>query len=109
MVCKSCGKPVMIPADRLRAFGYQASEHAQAKKGMGCSRCRNTGYWGRIGIYEVFSVSDTIREMINSEENEEAIKKQAFKEGMRTLKHDACRKFLSGITTIEEVIGVTSS
>ena len=109
MVCKSCGKPVMIPADRLRAFGYKASEHAQAKKGMGCSRCRNTGYWGRIGIYEVFSISETIREMIHLEKNEEAIKKQAFKEGMRTLKHDACRKLLSGITTMEEVIKVTSS
>jgi len=108
MVCKSCGKPVIIPADRLRAFGCEVSEHAQVNKGKGCNHCRNTGYWGRIGIYEVFSVSDTIREMIHSEENEETIKKQAFKDGMRTLKHDACRKLLSGITTMEEVIGVTS-
>ena len=108
MVCRSCGKPVIIPADRLRAFGCRVSGHTAVNKGTGCNRCRNTGYWGRIGIYEVFSVSDTIREMIHSEENEETIKKQAFKEGMRTLKHDACRKLLSGITSMEEVIGVTS-
>ncbi len=108
MVCRSCGKPVIIPADRLRAFGCRVSGHTAVNKGTGCNRCRNTGYWGRIGIYEVFSVSDTIREMIHSEENEETIKKQAFKEGMKTLKHDACRKLLSGITSMEEVIGVTS-
>ncbi len=109
MVCKSCSKPVMVPAEWLRAFGYQASEHAQAKKGMGCNHCRNTGYWGRIGIYEVFSVSDIIKKMIHSEKDEDTIKKQALKEGMRPLKHDACRKLLSGITTMEEVIRTTSS
>ncbi len=109
MVCKSCGKPVTIQADQLRALGYQASEPAQAKKGTGCTCCRNTGYWGRIGIYEVLSASDKIKEMIHLEESEEAIKKQAFRDGMMALRHDALRKLLAGITTMEEVIGVTLS
>lgn len=109
MVCKSCGQPVQVPADKLATIGCRAgSDHAQVIQGMGCSRCRTTGYHGRIGIYEVFSVSNTVKKMIHSEENEGAIKKQAVKEGMRTLKYDACRKLFSGITTIDEVIRVTS-
>jgi general secretion pathway protein E len=99
----------MIPEDHLRNFGYEASEPAQARKGMGCTSCRNTGYWGRIGVYEILPASDKIKEMIHFEESEEAIKNQAIKDGMMTLKHDALRKLLAGITTMEEVIGVTSS
>jgi general secretion pathway protein E len=109
MVCKSCGKTVTIPAEELKAVGCEAIKNNHFKRGAGCNHCRNTGYWGRIGIYEVLSISNKIREMIHLEENEESIRKQALKEGMQTLKYDACRKLVSGITTIEEVIRSTST
>ena len=109
MVCKDCSEAIVIPAERIRAFGFQSkSDHIKVFKGRGCKHCRNTGYWGRIGVYEVLSISDTIRKMIHSNEDEETIKRQAIKEGMRTLKYDACRKLLSGVTSMEEVIRITS-
>jgi type II secretory ATPase GspE/PulE/Tfp pilus assembly ATPase PilB-like protein len=82
-------------------------ESATVWCGRGCSICRNTGYFGRIGIYEVLSVSPRIRDMIHHGGSESEIKRQAIKEGMRTLKHDACMKMLAGTTTLEEIIRAT--
>ncbi len=108
MICRSCREERIISARELAAFGCRInSEKTRAWKGNGCSMCRNTGYHGRIGIYEVLSVSSKIKKMIHQGSSEGAIRQQAVKEGMKSLKYDACMKMVSGITTMEEIARVT--
>ncbi len=76
-------------------------------KGKGCPICNQTGYIGRIGIFEVLEMSDTIREMIVERKTSDVIKKQAVKEGMVTMFEDGVQKVLNGVTTLEEVLKVT--
>jgi type IV pilus assembly protein PilB len=72
-------------------------------RGKGCKFCNFTGYKGRTGIHEVLKVSDKIREMLVENASTEEIKKQALKEGLKTLRQDAVYKAIKGIITIEEV------
>src|SRR5436309_1454250 len=76
-------------------------------KGTGCRACRQTGYRGRTGIYELLVTGDLIREMCVQRLNASAIRNQALKEGMLTLRHDGWRKVEMGITTIDEVARAT--
>ncbi len=108
VICKNCKQEKTISAEELRAFGCRIKgEQARSWEGKGCSMCRSTGYRGRIGIYEVLSVSPKIKKMIHAGESESAVRDQAVKEGMKSLKYDACMKMLSGITTMEEIVRVT--
>ncbi|MFA6410425.1 MAG: GspE/PulE family protein [Candidatus Buchananbacteria bacterium] len=75
--------------------------------GKGCKLCSNTGYSGRVGIFEVLVVSEPIRELIMGRANADAIRQQAAKEGMKTMIEDGIKKALSGLTTIEEVLRAT--
>ena len=77
-------------------------------KGAGCRACRQTGFRGRQGIFELMVTSDAIREMIVQRVNAVAIRNQALKDGMVTLRQDGWRKVLRGITTIDEVARVTA-
>jgi type II secretory ATPase GspE/PulE/Tfp pilus assembly ATPase PilB-like protein len=74
--------------------------------GKGCRECNNSGYLGRIGIYEVLTVSDKISQMILRRETAQHIEEQAVAEGMLTMKQDGFLKVLEGITTMEEVLRV---
>ena len=77
-------------------------------KGVGCRACRNTGFRGRSGIYELMVTGDTIREMCGQRVNADVIRKKALSEGMTTLRTDGWRKVLQGKTTIEEIARVTA-
>jgi general secretion pathway protein E/type IV pilus assembly protein PilB len=77
-------------------------------KGAGCRSCRNTGFRGRMGIYELMVTGDTIRDMCVQRVNASHIRNQALKEGMLTLRQDGWRKVLQGKTTIDEVARVTA-
>jgi general secretion pathway protein E/type IV pilus assembly protein PilB len=77
-------------------------------KGAGCRACRNTGFRGRSGIYELMVTGDNIREMCVQRVNASAIRNQALKEGMVTLRQDGWRKVLQGKTTLDEVARVTA-
>lgn len=83
---------------------YKAPEYLY--KGKGCKLCNFTGYRGQIGIFEIFTVSDTIKEMIMRQASSDEIKKMAIKEGMMTMFEDGLTKVESGVTTIEEVLRV---
>jgi type II secretory ATPase GspE/PulE/Tfp pilus assembly ATPase PilB-like protein len=74
--------------------------------GQGCKECNNTGYLGRVGIFEVLVVSEKIGRMILARETAQAISAQAVSEGMVTMKQDGFMKVLEGATTIEEVLRV---
>jgi type IV pilus assembly protein PilB len=75
-------------------------------KGAGCKRCRNTGFAGRIGIHELLTVSDELRDAVVSGASIGALRRIAEQNGMITLRHDGFRKVKEGITTIEEVLHV---
>ena len=77
-------------------------------KGKGCRECRNTGYKGRIGIFELFIIDDNVRDMIMRRANLTEIKKYAHKTGMKTLRQDGILKVIKGFTTVEEVMKTTA-
>jgi len=75
--------------------------------GDGCPECSNTGYKGRIGLFEMIVVSDAIRELINQRAPTLSIKQKALEQGMRSLRDDGLRAIFDGKSTIEEVLKYT--
>ena len=75
--------------------------------GRGCDECRGTGYRGRMGIYELLPVDDTIRPLIMQHANASTIRSTAIERGMDTLLQDGAQKVLQGLTTAEELLRVT--
>jgi general secretion pathway protein E len=72
----------------------------------GCLECRNTGYYGREGIYEILLMSEPVQELVSEHTGLEQIRRQAMKEGMHTLRLSGAQKVAAGATTIEEVMRV---
>ena len=75
----------------------------------GCDKCRQGGYKGRQGIYEIFEIDDEVRHLSNENLSSPQLRRRARELGMRTLREDGIRKVLAGITSAEEVIAVTMS
>lgn len=76
-------------------------------RGVGCEKCSNTGYRGRIGIFELLMVNDDIRNMIMAKATSRELKEKAIILGMKTLRQDGIEKIVKGITTADEVLRVT--
>ena len=76
-------------------------------KPVGCDRCRQIGYKGRIGIFEIFVINDDVRHMINRRSATLLLRQRARELGIRTLREDGVRKVLAGLTSAEEVISIT--
>ncbi|MFW5825104.1 MAG: ATPase, T2SS/T4P/T4SS family [Marinobacter sp.] len=108
--CKNCAAPVEPADDELEALGLPENYFANTslKKGKGCSEC-SKGYKGRIGIYEIFMLDESIQDLIYQKVDASMIRERARSLGMRTLREDGLRKAASGITTLEEVMRVTAS
>jgi len=87
-------------------FKTRSGDIVRVYKGKGCDRCGQSGYTGRIGIYELLEIEDNIRELIMANANAKAIKQRAVENGMTTMLDDGIRKILAGITTVEEVLRV---
>ncbi|MFQ5719463.1 MAG: type IV-A pilus assembly ATPase PilB [Acidobacteriota bacterium] len=108
-VCTGCQEPVAMPQKAMVDIGFSEDEVSQVNlvKGAGCPTCNNTGYKGRIGLYEVMEVSSALREMILCGASALELRKQASDEGMITLRQSGLRKIKAGITTVEEVVRET--
>jgi type IV pilus assembly protein PilB len=76
-------------------------------KGKGCETCGGRGYKGRVGLYEVLEMSETLKDMILTGASAIELREQAQKEGMITLRRSGCRKVLDGVTTVEEIVRET--
>jgi type II secretory ATPase GspE/PulE/Tfp pilus assembly ATPase PilB-like protein len=76
-------------------------------EGVGCEKCRQTGFRGRTGLYELLQVTETIEPLILQRSSSNAIKQLAVTQGMRTLRDDGWAKVLEGVTTVEEVLRVS--
>ncbi|HSH12384.1 MAG TPA: GspE/PulE family protein [Desulfurivibrionaceae bacterium] len=108
-ICPHCREEVLVNAAVLRSFGFPAEGEGEIalQRGAGCKDCRNTGYLGRCGVFEIFAVSPEINRMICAGVSEAEIRAQAIREGMTTLKQDAWAKVKNGITTHDEAARVT--
>lgn len=109
VLCDECKRPVTIPAAVMRANGFAVEADLECFEPAGCGRCGKSGYRGRIGLYEVMWVSDTIRSMAVARETTEAIARVAVDEGMLRLREDGLQKVARGITSIAEVARVTGT
>ena len=111
-ICPDCRSAwVMSEADLAR---WSTSRHKLLRgrtlyRSIGCPACRGTGYLGRIGIFEVLSVTDRIRQLVQSRANASEIRVAAVEEKMRVLSDDGLRKAVAGESSIEEVLRVTAS
>jgi general secretion pathway protein E len=108
-ICKDCKRNRPLTVDEAAMLNLQApaGKRIIVKEGAGCIRCRNTGYFGRTGIFEILSIDSAIRDLIDRREDFLKIKEMAIRRGMRTLRQSALRKLAEGDTTFEEVIRVT--
>jgi type II secretory ATPase GspE/PulE/Tfp pilus assembly ATPase PilB-like protein len=97
----------VIPSQQEEAWLSGASGTFSLRKGDGCSACRKTGYRGRLGIFELMNVDETVRQLIQTCATASQITASASVAGMRTLRDDGVHKVCRGITTIEEVERVT--
>ncbi|MBR1966415.1 MAG: Flp pilus assembly complex ATPase component TadA [Lentisphaeria bacterium] len=104
--CKKIHKPTAQEIDMLQLTDEYLANH-EFYEGEGCEVCHNTGYKGRIGIYEIFIVSEDLAKLIFANQPAGVIREAARKAGMRSLRDDAMRKAEAGISTLKEVITVT--
>lgn len=111
-ICQECAVESFLTDDQIVALGIPVepgeNRKLPVKRGEGCVRCRNTGLYGRTGIFEMLDVSSKIRRMIAEEKDAKEIAKVATLDGMIPLRQGAIRKLAQGITTYEEVFRVTA-
>lgn len=102
------------PIEKTKELGFEKLPFMEEttfkfQKGKGCDECKGTGFWGRIGVYEIFNISPKIEEMIIARSSSSDIQQQAVAEGMVTMRQDGFLKALAGITTLEEVARTTTA
>jgi len=108
-ICVQCKEPLQMQPQALSEAGYSADESAKTiiYHGKGCAACNNTGYKGRVGLYEVMELNDDLRELILVGASALELKKKALEMGMITLRRSGLLKVAAGLTTIEEVLRET--
>ena len=108
-ICEHCKDGYTPDPESLRELGISAQELASATVycGRGCDHCLQRGYFGRTGIFELLVMTPRMQELVLQGADSNAIKREAVKEGMRTLRGDGAAKVAEGISTIEEVLRVT--
>ena len=110
-LCDKCKAPAVLTEKEMRSLNIDQSaiDEGNIMGPVGCESCRGSGYRGRIGIFEIFLVDDEVRHLINQNLSTPQLRSRARELGMRTLREDGIRKVLAGMTSAEEVIGVTMS
>ena len=109
-ICPHCAETYSVDGDSLAKLGFPVAgkDAIELTRGKGCQQCRNTGYLGRMGIFEVFPMSGQLKKLIATRANDSELRQVAIREGMTTLREDAWRKVRAGQTTVEEALRVTS-
>ena len=109
-ICKDCREPIEVPRQVLIDLGVapEQLDDFQVFRGKGCGTCNNTGYKGRIGLYEIMFFNDEIGEFVLNGASTLELKREAVRQGMKTLRMSGIGKIAEGMTTIEEVVRVTA-
>ncbi len=108
-LCSHCKRRTILTREVLEDHGFHAIADVEAYEPGGCGRCANSGYKGRIGLYEVMTVSETIRGLAIQRASAEQVAEAAVAEGMSRLRDDGLAKVRLGVTSIAEVSRVTGS
>jgi type IV pilus assembly protein PilB len=108
-ICSKCVADTPVPRERLIEMGMSSELAAAARirQGKGCPACGGSGYKGRVAIYEVLDFSATLKEMVLAGQSVLDLRKQAVKEGMKTLRMSGLTKVAEGMTTLEEALSLT--
>jgi len=107
-LCNHCKRRAVIPIQALEEAGLRAAAELEAYEAVGCARCNQSGYKGRVGLYSVMALSERIKEMAVAHAPEAEIAAAAREEGMCTLREDGVEKVRAGQTSLEEVLRVTA-
>ena len=109
-LCQECKAPVEVPEETLVEIGVppERLEGFQAMRGTGCRTCNNTGYKGRIAVYEIMIFNEEVREFVLNGASTMELKREAIRQGMKTLRMSAIGKLEEGLTSLEEVVRATA-
>jgi general secretion pathway protein E len=108
-LCPHCKKPVDPPDDeawRTLTSPWRADKPAQVMGAAGCLECRMTGYYGRMGLYEIMLMTPALRRLVREGIDDTTIREQAYKDGMLPLRVSGAMKIAAGMTTVDEVMKV---
>jgi len=108
-ICPDCVETVEYPPEYLEEIGFPIENGTTFKHGAGCENCRQTGYQGRLAIYEICLVSEPLKRLIMKKADGGELKQCAISQGMQTLRQDGWRRVVENKTTIEEVVRVTQT
>ena len=107
-LCTYCKKRTVIPMQALTEAGFRVGADVEAYEPLGCARCNQTGYRGRIGLFSVMVMSEGLKDLAVSLAPEAEIAQAARTEGMQTVREDGLAKVRAGLTSIEEVARVAT-
>jgi general secretion pathway protein E/type IV pilus assembly protein PilB len=107
--CRQPAAPTQHPPHYLRSIGFPVEEKHRIFKPVGCRECRGTGYRGRMAIIEICTITPEIQELVTDRAAAMALRAKTIEQGMIPMRDYGWRKVMSGDTTIEEVIAVTSA
>jgi type IV pilus assembly protein PilB len=106
-LCTACRRQRPATEDEKLILGVPADKEYLIYDSVGCSLCGETGYYGRIGVYEIMEISPKLRHAISTKGSTELVKETALAEGMHTLHMSAAEYVLEGITTISEMVKIS--
>jgi type IV pilus assembly protein PilB len=106
-LCPHCKKPKLADAHELEYLGVSPDEKLTIYEPAGCVRCNKTGYFGRIGVYEIMEITPKIKTMISKKATADEIKAVAVEEGMSTLRQSAGKLVRQGVTSFKEMLPVS--
>ncbi|MCX8238272.1 MAG: GspE/PulE family protein [Akkermansiaceae bacterium] len=108
-LCSQCKTPVEVPTEQRHRLGIPDHITGQTYEPVGCDKCRNTGFSGRLAIYEVILIGSEMEELVSKNAASPLLKAQAVKDGYIPMREYGWHKVMKGITTIEEVVSVTAT
>ena len=106
-LCPQCKQPKPATAEEKEFMGIPIDKEVTIYEPCGCSKCDNTGYKGRIGVYEIMRMSPTLKQIISKRMGADVLKKYAIKEGMRTLRRSGSEYVVKGMTSFQEVMKIS--
>ena len=110
-ICPECKQPDQPDERLLNSLAIRSDQAVEANfsRGSGCDKCNSTGFRGRVGVFEMFTMNEELQQMVYEESSLVALRNKAREMGMRSLREDGVRKVLAGVTTAEEVLHATVS
>ena len=108
-LCKECREKHMVEPEELTRFGLEVDESMEFYRAVGCLSCRNTGYRGRVGLFELIRMNNKIADLVMEQQPGHVIREQAIKSGMFSLIHDGLIKAQRGDTSLQEILETLGS